>query len=50
MFASSFHLSATETFILLMAVVTVVGVLAHWLKLPYPILLVVGGLVLSLQP
>jgi len=49
-FASSFHLSGTETFILLMAVVTAFGVLARWLKLPYPILLVVGGLVLSLQP
>lgn len=50
MFASSFHVSPTETFILLMAVVTVFGLLARWLKLPYPILLVVGGLVLSLQP
>lgn len=50
MFATSFHISVSETFIILMAVVTVVGVLAQWLKLPYPILLVVGGLVLSFQP
>ncbi|MCU0703986.1 MAG: cation:proton antiporter, partial [Fimbriiglobus sp.] len=50
MFATTFHISASETFILLMVVVTAVGVLAHWLKLPYPILLVVGGLLLSLQP
>ncbi len=48
--ASEFHLTASETFIILMAVVTAFGVLARWLKLPYPILLVVGGLVLSFQP
>lgn len=50
MFASEHGLSASETFVILMAVVTAVGVLARWVKLPYPILLVVGGLVLSLQP
>lgn len=50
MFASEHGLPASETFIILMAVVTAVGVLARWLKLPYPILLVVGGLVLSFQP
>lgn len=50
MFASEHGLSASETFVILMAVVTGIGVLAKWLRLPYPILLVVGGLVLSLQP
>jgi monovalent cation/hydrogen antiporter len=49
-FASEHGLSASETFIILMAVVTAFGVLARWLRLPYPILLVVGGLVLSFQP
>lgn len=50
MFASEHGLPASETFVILMVVVTAVGVLARWLKLPYPILLVVGGLVLSFQP
>jgi CPA1 family monovalent cation:H+ antiporter len=36
--------------IVLMAIVVAFGVLAQWLRIPYPILLVVGGLVLSLQP
>lgn len=50
MFASEHGLPASETFIILMAVVTAIGVLARWVRLPYPILLVVGGLVLSFQP
>lgn len=50
MFASEHGLSASETFVILMAVVAGIGVLARWVKLPYPILLVVGGLLLSLQP
>ena len=52
MFATSepFTLTPSEMFVILMAVVAAVGVLAKGLKLPYPILLVVGGLLLSFQP
>jgi len=39
-----------ELIIALFAAVTAFGVLATWMKIPYPILLVLGGLLLSLQP
>jgi CPA1 family monovalent cation:H+ antiporter len=39
-----------EVVVVLLAVAVGLGVLAHWLRLPYPIPLVVGGLLLSLQP
>jgi CPA1 family monovalent cation:H+ antiporter len=38
-----------ELLIGLFAVVTALGILARWLRIAYPILLVLGGLVLSLQ-
>jgi CPA1 family monovalent cation:H+ antiporter len=34
----------------LMVLAVVLGVLARWLKIPYPILLVIGGVLLGLQP
>jgi CPA1 family monovalent cation:H+ antiporter len=39
-----------ELIVVLLAVAIGLGILARWLRLPYPILLVVGGLLLSLQP
>jgi CPA1 family monovalent cation:H+ antiporter len=39
-----------ELIVVLLAVVVGLGVLAQWCRVPYPILLVLGGLVLSLQP
>lgn len=39
-----------EIVIALMALTVGFGVLARWVRLPYPILLVVGGVLLSLQP
>jgi monovalent cation/hydrogen antiporter len=39
-----------EVVILLLAVAVFLGFVANWLKLPYPILLVLGGLLLSFQP
>jgi monovalent cation/hydrogen antiporter len=39
-----------ELMILLMAAVVAFGIFAQWLRIPYPILLVIGGLLLSLQP
>lgn len=39
-----------ELVLLLFGVVVALGVLAQWLRLPYPILLVIGGLLLGFQP
>lgn len=39
-----------EFVLLLFAVVVALGVAAQWLRVPYPILLVVGGLLLGFQP
>lgn len=39
-----------ELMIVLLAIVVAFGVIAQWIRISYPILLVVGGLVLSLQP
>lgn len=39
-----------EVILALLAVAVALGVLARWLRIPYPILLVCGGLLLSLQP
>lgn len=39
-----------EVVTLLLAVCVALGLVGRWLKLPYPILLVVGGLLISLQP
>jgi CPA1 family monovalent cation:H+ antiporter len=39
-----------ELLIILVAVCVGLGLVARWLRIPYPILLVVGGLVLSVQP
>ncbi|HVK16145.1 MAG TPA: Na+/H+ antiporter [Fimbriiglobus sp.] len=39
-----------EVVVILLAVAVGLGVLAGWLRVPYPIPLVVGGLLLSLQP
>ncbi len=43
-------MSEFEVAVALVGVAVGVAVFARWLRLPYPILLVVGGLVLSLQP
>lgn len=39
-----------EVVLLLLAVCVALGLLARWLAMPYPILLVVSGLLISLQP
>ena len=39
-----------EVVVLLLAAAVGLAMLADWVKIPYPILLVVGGLVMSLQP
>lgn len=39
-----------EAVVLLLAVAVGLGVLAQWLRLAYPILLVLAGLLLGLQP
>jgi CPA1 family monovalent cation:H+ antiporter len=39
-----------EVVVILLAVAVGLAVLARWLRLPYPILLVIGGLLLSVQP
>ena len=39
-----------EVVLLLLAVCVGLGLLGRWLKMPYPILLVVSGLLISLQP
>ena len=36
-----------EVVVILMAVAVVLAIVAGWLRIPYPILLVVGGLLLS---
>ncbi|CAN5174513.1 Na+/H+ antiporter [soil metagenome] len=41
---------AIELILLLVAAAVGLGMLARWLKLPYPILLVLGGLLISVQP
>ena len=43
-------LHPVEVILALLAVAVALGVMARWLKIPYPILLVCGGLLLSLQP
>ncbi|MEO2091694.1 MAG: cation:proton antiporter, partial [Gemmataceae bacterium] len=43
-------MTQVDLIVLLLAAVVALGVVARWLRLAYPILLVVGGLVLSLQP
>jgi Na+/H+ antiporter len=43
-----FH--AIELILALLAVAVLLGVLARWLNKPYPILLVLGGVLLGLQP
>jgi CPA1 family monovalent cation:H+ antiporter len=43
-------LHPSEVLLALLAVAVALGVLARWLRVPYPILLVVGGLLLGLQP
>lgn len=39
-----------EVVLLLLAVCVALGLLGRWLKMPYPILLVISGLLISLQP
>ncbi len=39
-----------EWIVVLLAIIVALGVLAKWLRWPYPIVLVIGGLLLSLQP
>jgi Na+/H+ antiporter len=39
-----------EVVLLLLAAAVALGLLANWCRVPYPILLVIGGLLLSLQP
>ena len=39
-----------ELILALLVLAVVFGVLAEWLKTPYPILLVIGGILLGLQP
>ena len=39
-----------EIVLLLLALCVALGLLGRWLRVPYPILLVIGGLLLSLQP
>lgn len=39
-----------EIVLLLLALCTALGVLGRWLRIPYPILLVIAGLLLSFQP
>jgi CPA1 family monovalent cation:H+ antiporter len=39
-----------ELVIALLALTIVLGVLSKWMRIPYPILLVIGGLLVSLQP
>jgi len=39
-----------ELILALLVIAVVLGVLASWLKTPYPILLVIGGILLGLQP
>ncbi len=43
-------MTQVDLIVLLLAAVVALGVAARWLRLAYPILLVVGGLLLSLQP
>jgi Na+/H+ antiporter len=44
----NFH--PVELILALLVLAVVFGVLAEWLKTPYPILLVIGGILLGLQP
>lgn len=39
-----------ELILALLVLAVVLGVVAQWLKIPYPILLVIGGVLLGLQP
>lgn len=39
-----------EIIVILVAVTVLLGIFSHWVRIPYPIPLVVGGLLLSLQP
>jgi monovalent cation/hydrogen antiporter len=41
---------AIEQILLMVSAAVVLGMLARWLRQPYPILLVLGGLLISLQP
>jgi Na+/H+ antiporter len=43
-------LHPVELILALLVIAVVLGVLAQWLKIPYPILLVIGGILLGLQP
>ncbi|HEV3386016.1 MAG TPA: cation:proton antiporter, partial [Gemmata sp.] len=43
-------LHPVELILALLVIAVVLGVLAQWLKTPYPILLVIGGILLGLQP
>ncbi|HEV3438943.1 MAG TPA: Na+/H+ antiporter [Gemmata sp.] len=43
-----FH--TVELILALLVVAVILGVLAQWLRTPYPILLVIGGIILGLQP
>ncbi len=43
-------LHPVELILALLLVAILLGVLSHWLKIPYPILLVIGGVLLGLQP
>ncbi len=40
----------TEIMVGLLAAVVILGVFAQWIRISYPILLVIGGLILSFQP
>ena len=44
------HIHLIEILLALVGVAVVLGVVARWLRMPDPVLLVVGGLILSLQP
>ncbi len=44
----TFH--PVELILALLLIAVVLGVLAQWIKIPYPILLVIGGILLGLQP
>jgi CPA1 family monovalent cation:H+ antiporter len=43
-------LHTVELILALLVVAVILGILANWLKIPYPILLVIGGVLLGLQP
>src|SRR5262245_6757228 len=44
------HVHLVEILLALVGVCVVLGLLAKWVRVPYPIMLVIAGLALALQP